>query len=619
MAATNDPSPTLQGLLGTMIPGGEPSQSEQTLRPEAGSPAGADAVEALVASLSPLEQEVELGEPLGEGGMGLVRLGLQRALAREVAIKSINPAARPESARRAILLEAWAASALEHPHIVPVHTLATDPEGQPHLIMRRVTGQTWSRYLARPDAVRADFGVRDVLAWHLGVLMAVCNAIAFAHSRGVLHRDLKPDNVMIGRYGEVWVLDWGLAVRLDNGGPGRLPRASEDTRLVGTPRYMAPEMARKDAAALSERTDVYLLGGLLYTILTGQGPHPGHGVEETLAAIPHFRAHLPPGTPPRLQAIVRQALAAEPERRFPSAAALRAALQAFLEEREADELVARAMADVDRLVDQLGQSEPDPTRLHRLFGAARFGLLRAQESVPDHPLAREGLRRALLAMASWELSRRDPGAASVYLDELPDPPSDLLAQRDALQEELRREREQAQALLASVDSRTGRRSRSLIFGLMALGWTLIPLWAWISGGFEYRRLLDGHVPLFALSLALLVWARRSMGATAVNRNVSRALVVMQAQLLGSLLLGSVLGLSAHQVVVLQHLMLCAGSVLLMGVYGSLGLLPALAYALTAALGAVRPEWLAPLSTGANGLVGLMVLRQSRRRRRLGVG
>ncbi len=617
-APTSEVEATLPGLLDTIVPGPEAARSEQTIRPQHADPGAVE--QALSGQASRIEQEVDLGELLGEGGMGVVRLGRQRVLEREVAIKSMSPHARPDSARRAILLEAWAASTLEHPHIVPVHTLATDDQGNPHLVMRRIAGRTWTAYLSRPEAVRDDFGVRDVLAWHLSVLMAVCNAVAYAHSRGILHRDLKPDNIMVGRFGEVWVLDWGLAVRLRDDGNTRLPLARADTRVVGTPRYMAPEMARGAGEQLSERTDVYLLGGILYAMLTGHGPHPGVEVDETLASIPRFQPHLPPGTPPRLAAIARRALAARPEDRFASVEELRLALLAFQEERTADALVERSMFDLDRLMAMLFQPEVDAAAAHRVFGACRFGFLQAIEAAPDHKAAREGLRRALLAMASYELGRGDPGSATVYLDEVEDPPIDLVAQRDALLDEERRERDEAEALRASVDGRIGGRTRTIVFGAMALAWTALPLVSWIQDApFTYPRLLSVHGGLFLLNLALTVWARDSMGRTAVNRTVSRSLVVMQAQILATILLGARLQMSADQVTAIYHLMLCAGSLWLMGVYGKIGLIPAVAYALAAAGSAVRPELLAPLSTVSNGVVGLLVVRQSIRRDSLGVG
>jgi serine/threonine-protein kinase len=117
--------------------------------------------------------------------------------------------------------------------------------------------------------------------------MQVCNAISFAHSRGMIHRDLKPSNVMIGSFGEVLVLDWGLAVCLRDDGDGRLPLARDCKTLVGTPCYMAPELMR-GPAGLSERTDLYLLGGMLHEIVEGQPPNQGEGGRHPRATSPRW-------------------------------------------------------------------------------------------------------------------------------------------------------------------------------------------------------------------------------------------------------------------------------------------------------------------------------------------
>lgn len=116
--------------------------------------------------------------------------------------------------------------------------------------------------------------------------MSVAGTVHHAHQRGVVHRDLKPDNVMVGPSGEAYVLDWGLAAALDERAARYLPRTSALVGLAGTPRYMAPEMVEGEAQHV--HTDVYLLGGLLHTILTGDGPHRGDAVAEVLASIPSF-------------------------------------------------------------------------------------------------------------------------------------------------------------------------------------------------------------------------------------------------------------------------------------------------------------------------------------------
>ncbi len=187
-------------------------------------------------------QELSLGEAdaaefaihgtLGEGGMGIVRLASQTALGRHVAIKSVRPDGPVQTAARALMREAWVTGALEHPNVVPVHTLGKDAEGLPMFVMKRVHGTSWRELICGTEPLPEEH--RDApLDFHLRVMQQVCNAVAFAHSKGVLHRDLKPDNVMIGPFGEVYVLDWGLAVSLDEGAE-RIPLARDITDIAGT-------------------------------------------------------------------------------------------------------------------------------------------------------------------------------------------------------------------------------------------------------------------------------------------------------------------------------------------------------------------------------------------------
>src|SRR5262249_2783401 len=154
-----------------------------------------------------------------------------------------------------LLTEAVITGSLEHPSIVPVHALGCDDAGRPVLVMKRIEGVCW-RGMARDEhppgwaAIDAAGGGRRTA--HVANLMAVCNAMHFAHRRGVVHRDLKPGNVMIGSYGEVYVVDWGIAARIEAG--------PSPVALVGTPAYMAPEMVWGEAHRVDARTDVYLLG-----------------------------------------------------------------------------------------------------------------------------------------------------------------------------------------------------------------------------------------------------------------------------------------------------------------------------------------------------------------------
>ena len=187
----------------------------------------------------------ELISVLGRGGMGVVYLARDTVLDREVALKIVE---RPQDEAN----EARILARLEHPGIVPVHDFGQLPDGRLFYAMKRVRGDRLDRWMASG---------RDP-ADRLGVFLRVCEAVAFAHAHGVIHRDLKPENVMVGEFGEVLVLDWGVAqLRNVDGGI----RIGEGNAIVGTPDYMAPEQARGDAA-VDHRADVFALGAMLESI-----------------------------------------------------------------------------------------------------------------------------------------------------------------------------------------------------------------------------------------------------------------------------------------------------------------------------------------------------------------
>ena len=209
------------------------------------------------------ETRYELLEKVGQGGMASVYVARDKDLERGVAIKVIHAPVIDLEVQERMLAEARIIAQLEHPGILPVHAIGFLPDGRIYYVMKLVQGQRLDRFIT--DAIPLQERMR--------VFLRVCDAVAFAHSKGVVHRDLKPSNIMVGEFGEVLVIDWGIAKVLRRAEPG--VHARHGTMLgpvLGTPGYMAPEQERGDTGSIDERTDVYSLGVLLGSLLPVHAP-----------------------------------------------------------------------------------------------------------------------------------------------------------------------------------------------------------------------------------------------------------------------------------------------------------------------------------------------------------
>jgi serine/threonine-protein kinase len=381
--------------------------------------------------------ELEIHSVLGEGGMGLVRLATQVPLGRDVAVKTLKKGSRTDEEALVVLLrEGWVTGILEHPNIVPIYQLGRDEDGDPMIVMKRVEGVAWLDLIRDPDPTRPEFDGHDPLDWHLDVLSQVCNAIHFAHSRGIIHRDLKPENVMIGAFGEVYVLDWGMALALEPDDNGRIPSVDDVTGPGGSPGYMAPEMVTPNERPLSARTDVYLLGATLHEIVMGEPPHKGVTLRQImLAAYQSEPKEYPPHVPRQLADICNRSMARDPANRFASADAFRQAVGEYSRRKQSARLAKQAGERLDILyrytAEETGESDDDPA-VYDAFGQARFGFEQALEVDPDNDVARRGLEDALTLMAERELDRGAYRAASLLIADLREPRPDLDERLDAL-------------------------------------------------------------------------------------------------------------------------------------------------------------------------------------------
>jgi serine/threonine protein kinase len=301
-------------------------------RLEAAAESGPADENASLAEVSPRHYHVE-GE-FARGGMGRILLAVDRRLGRRIALKELHADAGPGAPRR-FVREALVTARLQHPAIVPVYEAGRWPDGRPFYAMKLVEGRSLEALLRDAPSLAARLAL-------LPHLIAVAEAVAYAHDRRVVHRDLKPANVLVGAFGETVVVDWGLARDLGQRGVAELhdagaptPAAAEGQTVtgtvLGTPHYMPPEQAR--GLAVDERADVYALGAMLYFLLAGAPPHAGRSAAEALAAAaagsvdPVERRE--PLAPPDLAAIVRKSMAADAAARYPSARELAADLRRF--------------------------------------------------------------------------------------------------------------------------------------------------------------------------------------------------------------------------------------------------------------------------------------------------
>jgi len=301
--------------------------------------------------------------PHAQGGLGVVSVALDEELHREVALKEIQQRyAGEEHSRLRFLLEAEITGGLEHPGIVPVYGLGHHPDGRPFYAMRFVRGESLKEAVARFHPPKT-LELRRLLSRFLDV----CNAIAYAHSRGVLHRDIKPGNILLGPYGETLVVDWGLAKVIGRDEPGTSDPSAEPTlrppsasgtgetvpgTALGTPAYMSPEQAEGRLDLLGPQSDVYSLGATLYVVLTGRAPFDGNDAAEVLPKVQRGEFAPPrdvnPSIPKPLEAICVKAMALKQADRYQNPRTLAEDIEHWL----ADEPV-------------LAYHEPWPDRMRR--------------------------------------------------------------------------------------------------------------------------------------------------------------------------------------------------------------------------------------------------------------
>ncbi|HET9157061.1 MAG TPA: serine/threonine-protein kinase, partial [Myxococcaceae bacterium] len=279
---------------------------------------------------------------IGRGGQSVVWRAMDEFIGRQVALKELLPARSdpqaakspsPTASRERFLREARLTARLDHPGIVAVHDLAQREDGTLFCTQKLIRGETLKAALFSTRSLQERLAL-------LPHVVDACQAIAYAHSHGVVHRDIKPSNIMLSDFGETVVLDWGLAkergaVEIGNAAPS--PDPSPELTVVGvalgTPAYMSPEQARGDIAHIDARSDVFNLGAVLYEVITGRPPFEGATASQVIGKVLAGELKpvrlLVPDAPPELTAICERALDPDPERRYPDASALAKELSAF--------------------------------------------------------------------------------------------------------------------------------------------------------------------------------------------------------------------------------------------------------------------------------------------------
>jgi len=358
--------------------------------------------------------DYELLQVIGKGGMGVVYSARQASVDRLVAVKMIRPqvAANPER-REKFLSEAVVTGDLDHPNIVPIYELGTDESNALFYSMKRVQGTPWSH------AIRAKS-----LSENLEVLMKVADAVAFAHANGVVHRDLKPENVMLGDFGEVLVMDWGLALATSSFKHTEFVTHADS--MGGTPAYMAPEMVTGPFESIGPPCDIYLLGALLFEIVTGVRPHHGKTAQDCLmaAARNEIQATDKSG---ELMDIAYKAMATAPTDRFASVQEFQTAIREYHSHMESIALSTRSDSEF---------SQARTSGDYQRYSKAVFGFEEALALWAGNSRARTGVSEARLAYATTAKQRGDFELGASLLD--PAIPLHATLQREL--EEAQRER-----------------------------------------------------------------------------------------------------------------------------------------------------------------------------------
>lgn len=381
------------------------------------------------------DAEYELIKVLGEGGMGIVYTARQTSIDRTVAVKMLKPnTSADESQRQKFLAEAVVTGDLDHPNIVPIYDVGRNEKGALFYSMKKVQGKPW-----------LDIMKEKSLHENLEILMRVADAVAFAHARGIVHRDLKPENTMLGEFGEVLVMDWGLAYSLPKF--RKSGSITPNSGMGGTPSYMAPEMATGPLEKIGPCSDIYLLGAILFEIVTGKPPHAGKNAMQCLMAAAKNDIRQTDKTGELID-IARKAMATKSDDRYQTVQDLQTAVREYQSHTESIVLSARAEEDLQ---------EAEKSEDYQAYSRALFAFQEALNLWKGNTRAATGLATARLSYARCAMRKGDYDLGVSLLDPENKEHAEVLAlirvaqrERDARQHKLKLAKQVAVGLVALV-------------------------------------------------------------------------------------------------------------------------------------------------------------------------